>query len=157
MGSLSTVTIYCHYLLSLSTVTIYCHYLLSLSTVTIYCHYLLSLSTVTIYCHYLLSLTVTIYCHCLLSLSTVTVYCHYLLSLSTVTLSHSPSNGCQKLLDSSLAEELEQEKRAAVRNYKEWRNSILSLREEERRQRNLLKQQQVELVEEWQVHEYCCM
>ena len=47
-------------------------------------------------------------------------------------------------------------KRAAVRNYKEWRNSILSLREEERRQRNLLKQQQVELVEEWQVSTAAC-
>ena len=43
-----------------------------------------------------------------------------------------------------------------MRNYKEWRNSILSLREEERRQRNLLKQQQVELVEEWQVSTAAC-
>ena len=121
-----------------------CHYLLSLSTVTVYCHYLLSGSTVTIYCHYLLSL------------STVTIYCHYLLSLSTVTLSHSPSNGCQKLLDSSLAEELEQEKRAAVRNYKEWRNCILSLREEERRQRNLLKHA-TSGASSGMAGEYCCM
>ena len=69
----------------------------------------------------------------------------------TLPPSHSPSNGCQQLLDSSLAEELDQHKRTAVRDYKEWRNSVLSLRDEERRHRNMLKHHQVELVEEWQV------
>ena len=38
-----------------------------------------------------------------------------------------------------------------MRDYKEWRNSVLSLRDEERRHRNMLKHHQVELVEEWQV------
>ena len=38
-----------------------------------------------------------------------------------------------------------------MRDYKEWRNSVLSLRDEERRHSNMLKHHQVELVEEWQV------
>ena len=55
------------------------------------------------------------------------------------------------LLDRALEEEMEEKKLAAVRDYKGWRAEVLRVRDEERRQRNMLKQQQVELVEEWQV------
>ena len=56
-----------------------------------------------------------------------------------------------RLMDEELEREREREHQEEVRAFREWYAGVLQRRQEERRARDLLKQQQLELAEQWQV------